>query len=65
MSNMSSLSIAQLPFESQCGSIGASYCYQTIAYQSVLSVHMKNCDPFEFGPEFAMERIPGKKGKLM
>ena len=29
-----------------------------IAYQSVFSKHMKNCDPFVLGPEFAMERVP-------
>jgi hypothetical protein len=25
----------------------------------VILVHRKNCDPFVFGPAFAMDRMPG------
>ena len=28
-------------------------------YHGVLSVQMKNWEPFVFGPAFAMERMPG------
>ena len=31
------------------------------SYQSVFSVQIKNCDPFVFGPEFAIESVPVKK----
>ena len=27
-------------------------------YQSVFSVHIKNWDPFVFGPEFAIDKTP-------
>lgn len=27
-------------------------------YQSVFSVQIKNCEPFVFGPEFAMDKVP-------
>ena len=35
---------------------------KTVCFPSrngVATVQMKNCDPFVFGPAFAMERIPG------
>lgn len=31
------------------------------SYHSVLTVQMKNWDPFVFGPALAMDRIPGKR----
>lgn len=43
------------------------YCQMSIrlvTHQSVFSVHMKNWEPFEFGPLFAMERIPLKRDKF-
>ncbi|KYN11525.1 hypothetical protein ALC57_16308 [Trachymyrmex cornetzi] len=43
-------------------SIPLRTCPKTTCFpssQSVLAVHMKNCDPFVFGPELAIDRVPG------
>ena len=34
--------------------------YDNSPYQSVFSVQIKNCEPFVFGPEFAMDIVPVK-----
>lgn len=36
-------------------------------YQLAFTVVMKNCDPLESGPEFAIDKIPvgQKKGKIL
>ena len=33
-------------------------CNVFSTYQSVFSVQIKNCEPFVFGPEFAIDRMP-------
>ncbi|KYN31315.1 hypothetical protein ALC56_14196 [Trachymyrmex septentrionalis] len=43
-------------------SIPLRTCPKTTCFpssQSVLAVHKKNCDPFVFGPELAIDRVPG------
>ncbi|KYM92705.1 hypothetical protein ALC53_00642 [Atta colombica] len=43
-------------------SIPLRTCPKTTCFpssQSVLAVHRKNCDPFVFGPELAIDRVPG------
>lgn len=36
------------------------FCFNAKAYQEVLTVVMKNCEPLESGPEFAMDTTPGQ-----
>ena len=33
-------------------------------YQSVFSVQMKNCDPFELGPLLAIDNVPAKNNTI-
>lgn len=52
--------ISSQTLHNQCISIKplCNQCHVFSTYQSVFSVQIKNCEPFVFGPEFAIDRMP-------
>ena len=45
--------------------VHGSYLQNFINYQSVFSVVIKNCEPFVFGPELAIDKVPSKLNQVL